>query len=164
MSLLDTIVLFAVAIVIILAAMFTYFIVDEVKSDPTLITVFNETGASTAHFDKAESGLKTFDYGIAMFIFITGLVTVALATMVNSNPVFFFASFIVLIIIVMVSAILANVFIDLVSTDVLASITAEFPISMAIIGIYPTACLVISALVAVVQYTKTSSYNTGYGP
>lgn len=164
MSLFDTIVLLIVAFVIILAAMFTYFIVDEVKSAPSVIEVFNSTGTSTSHFDKAETGLKTFDYGVALFIFVTGLVTIALATMINSNPVFFFASFLVLIITVMVSAILSNIFIDIVSSDMLVGITAEFPITMAIIGIYPTICLVISAIVAIVQYTKTSSYNSGYGP
>ena len=164
-SLYDVIFLLAATLVILIAAVFTYFIVDEVQNDIGVQEQFNATGTSLTYFDQGKSALNTFDYGVATFIFITGLATIALATMVNSNPVFFFGSFIVLIVIVGISAILTNTAIEIFSVDAIAPIANQFPISMLVLSIYPHICLVISALVAIVQYSKTSSITSGgYAP
>jgi len=164
-SLYDVIFLLAATFVILIAAIFTYYIVNEVQNDVGVQTQFNATGTSLTYFDQGKTALNAFDYGVATFIFITGLATIALATMINSNPVFFFGSFIVLIVIVGVSAILANTAIEIVSVDALSATVAQFPISMLVLSFYPHICLVISALVAIVQYSKTSSITSGgYAP
>jgi len=164
-SLYDVIFLLAATFVILIAAIFTYYIVNEVQNDVGVQTQFNATGTSLTYFDQGKTALNAFDYGVATFIFITGLATIALATMINSNPVFFFGSFIVLIVIVGVSAILANTAIEIVSVDALSATVAQFPISMLVLSFYPHICLIISALVAIVQYSKTSSITSGgYAP
>jgi hypothetical protein len=164
-SLYDVIFLLAATFVILIAAIFTYYIVNEVQNDVGVQAEFNRTGTSLTYFDQGKTALNAFDYGVATFIFITGLATIALATMINSNPVFFFGSFIVLIVIVGVSAILANTAIEIVSVDALSATVAQFPISMLVLSFYPHICLIISALVAIVQYSKTSSITSGgYAP
>jgi hypothetical protein len=161
-SVFDLFVIMVMSLGVIVTVLFVYMIVNAVATDSSVTQTFGKTGTSTSYFDNGLTALRTFDYGIALFIFVAGLTSIALATMVNSHPVFFFGSLIVMIILVMFTAILSNIFIDIVSVEMLASIRSNFPVSMMLIGIYPTIALVISAVVAIVQYSRTSSMG-GFG-
>ena len=161
-SLFDLFLIMLIALGGIVSVIVVYTVVSAVKTNTSVVATFAATGTSTSYFDNGLTALRTFDYGIALFIFTAGFVAVALATMINTHPVFFFGSLLVLIIIVAVSAVLSNVIIDVVSQDALSAATNSFPISMMILGIYPTLMLVLAAIVSIVQYTRTSS-TSGFG-
>jgi hypothetical protein len=161
-SIFDMFVIMVMGLGVIVTVMFVYLIVSSVANDTSVKTTFAESGASTVYFDNGLAALRTFDYGIALFIFVAGIASMALATMVNTHPVFFFGSFIAMIVLVMATAILTNAFIDIVSQDMLTSVRGNFPISMALLSIYPTIALILSAAIAIIQYSRTSSVS-GFG-
>lgn len=139
----------------VITVFFCYYVFNAFNTDANIQTVFAANGASTVPIQQGLDAIKTMDYGIAFFIFVSGLTSIALAAMVRSHPLFYMVSFMFQIFLVFISAILSNIFVDLTSSPMLASITTNFPISMLIFGTYfPLIVLVISALIAIAQYAS----------
>lgn len=162
-SIFDVIFLLISITAVMVVAIISYLVLTEVTDDSALTDTFSEAGiAKTHNLEKGQDALKTFDLGLTFLVIMVGLVTVVLAAMINTNPVFFFGSLIVLIVITMVSAMMSNVFFDITSNDLIATATDQFPLTVLIMGIYPTVCLVLSIIVAIVMYSKTSQM-AGFG-
>ena len=159
-SLFDVIFFLIVAGIVMVTVVISYSVLGAFNSNTDVQTMLNQTdttGQAQHALNQGVVALNTFDAGIAFFILMSGLITIGLATMTGSNPVFFFGSLIILIVIVAVSAIISNVFVTILSADQLATTSNNFPITMALLGIYPTICLVISIIVAIVSYSRPSS-------
>jgi len=162
-SMFDIIFLLISISAVMIVAIVSYLVLTAVTDNSALTATFNEAGVDKAdNLEKGQDALKTFDLGLTFLVIMIGLVTVVLAAMINTNPVFFFGSLIVLIVMVMVTAMISNVFFDVTSNELLATATDQFPLTVLIMQIYPTICLVLSIIVAIVMYSKTSQM-AGFG-
>lgn len=153
MSMSDMFMIVVGGFVAAISILFIFYVFNAFNTDPNIQTVFAANKASTVPIQQGLDAVKTMDYGMALFIFVAGLTSIALAAMVRSHPLFFMITFLFQIFLVMISAILSNVFGMLTSSAMLSSITGQFPITMMIFGAYfPLIVLVISSLIAIAQY------------
>jgi len=141
------IILFAMAFIIIMS----FFVLNEFKekSGDRL-----DNTASQYALLQGENTLLGFD-GLFVFILI-GLIlaTIIGAYFINTNPIIFWVSIILLFIFITISGILSNVFEQVVADDVLNASAANYPAINYVMGNIPIVILVIFALTAIALWAK----------
>ena len=138
--------------ILALVMFFTFHIFETVK------VALNETAVNQtrvdAIFDYTTTTTKIFD-----FIFpavLTGLMLfmVVSAFFIDTHPIFFFSSILVLVVALVVAPPIANTFEEIVNEAVFVDTKAEFPVTNFIFDKYPLFILSMSLPVGVVLFGK----------
>ena len=106
-----------------------------------------------------DSGLAlyaAFDNILIGVIILMSIVVIGTAYMIDTNPVFFAVSLILLIIAVVISMILSNAFIELLAVGDLAAASVHFPNLTTFMQNLPMYALIEGGLILVALYAKPS--------
>jgi len=149
-SILDLIVIIPIIVVIAISVIFSSFILNEIddRFDKGRTEVFNST------MDDAKTTLLNFDY--SMIFLMVGLCAAVIigAFMVNTHPIFFFFTFLLLGIFEILSMVMSNLFGEIIKDANLAPTAASFPLMTGLIENLPLFTLLFGALIAIAMYTR----------
>lgn len=125
-----------------------YFVLDAIN------TAWPMADVSKTIIQTGVNSFSQFDYMFLFFAVGLCMFSVVSAFFVNSHPVFFIFSMILLGIIVMVSAMVTNVFYEFATTSQFSSVALSFPFITTFMLYLPVICLVVGLLIAVVLHAK----------
>lgn len=114
---------------------------------------FNETVDMT-YIDQAEGALGVFNYGSAIIIVGLILSTAIAAFFIRTHPIFAVGSIIVMIFVIMIAAVLANVYGEYSESDYMSEAAEDFGIMTYIFQNFPLFFLVGCVLVMIMLYAK----------
>jgi hypothetical protein len=141
------IMIFGGATVLIIAAM----LVTNIKSG------FSSAGLDVTAFTDLEAVWTTFDYSISFLIIAFMGATVLGAAYVDTSPVFFVFSLLLLGITILVASQISNVFAAVAATGELSAAAGNFPIAIWIMANLPVILLSGAVLTTIVLYAKLRS-------
>ena len=150
-SLLDSfqivLVLFAFAIITIISL----FVIDKFEEDASDMFTAEE---ATYAIDQGQATLLNFD-NLFVFILIGLLIaTIIGAYFIQTNPIIFWISLMLLLEFLTIAAIFTNVFEEITATEELASTAANFTIINLVMGHLPLTLLVIFSIISIALYAK----------
>lgn len=116
--------------------------------------VFDEYNQSAEILDEGLAAMSLFDTGFVMLAMGLGIAVIITAFMINTHPAFFVLSWMMLVIVIFISAMLVNAFDQVASASQLATSTAQFPLLIELFMNMPLFCLVIGTMVALAMYGK----------
>ena len=114
-------------------------------------------GTGQEIINEGKQAMYVFDY---MFVFLAvglSVTTLIAAFMVNSHPVFYFFSTVLLGIITVVAAQITNAFDKFATTSAFGGIANDFPMLLTFIRNFPLFILVSGILIAVVMYGRPAT-------
>ena len=154
MTIFDAIIGMIFILVFMMVALLGVFIHDEMNAEPAFS---EELGENTQYFNTTRAVTLSFD-GLSVII-MGGImvVTVLSAFLIRSHPAFFIISFITLIFAIGLSAVFANIWYEISSTDELATTANEFTVTTTLFNLLPYIALGLSAIIAVVMHGKPQS-------
>tara|TARA_Y100000310_G_C20534332_1_gene740100 strand:+ start:417 stop:920 length:504 start_codon:yes stop_codon:yes gene_type:complete len=141
------IMIFGGATVLIIAAM----LITNIKSG------FSAAGLDVAAFNDLEAVWTTFDYSMSFLIIAFMGATVIGAAYVDTSPVFFVFSVLLLGITILVASQISNVFAAVATSGELSVAAGSFPISVWIMANLPVILLGGAVLTTIVLYAKLRS-------
>lgn len=113
--------------------------------------------------DILETGIQTFSLFDTVFLMLAvglGMFTIVSAFFIDSHPVFFvFSALIMLPIVILTSAQITNVFVEFATAVPFQPVTAEFPFIYTIMINLPLFMLVIGIFTAIVMHSKSGGMN-----
>lgn len=123
----------------------------------TLNDTLNDTPNITNVIEKTEQAISTFD--IMFAILLAGLIISTLigAFLLDTHPVFFWISLIILVIVIITAALISNIATDTLGGSQFSASYSEFPIMKFFLDNLPLASLVIGALILIALYVKRGS-------
>lgn len=135
----------------------TYFVLGEIFAVfPTDVT------QSTQIFQKGIDAFTVFDQMFLVFAIGVSMFTVISAFFIDSHPVFFiFSALLMLPIIIFGSAQVTNVFYEFATTSTFTSVSNTFPYITTFMTHLPLFFLIIGILTAVVMHAKPSGASGG---
>lgn len=107
-----------------------------------------------------ESTFQVFDYGLMMVMVGIGMATMISAFFIRSHPIFFIASLMILVIVIIVSAPISNALMGFATSDSISDESDRYPITVWILGNLPMIATVFGIIVIIALYAKGS----GGGP
>lgn len=147
-SVVDLIYLIVFIFIISIVVVLSHFINSEIA------TSMESTQLSAGPLEHTENALLNFNWGI-LFIFIAvGLLITYAVSRLPTNPIFFFASMIVLAVTIVLSAIMSNAYLEFTQTAGLAASVDKFNLVGLLMDNYPIFVLAIGALIIIVLYGK----------
>jgi len=154
MSMSDVFVIMIELFAAIIGVIFVFYVFTTISHDTTAIQTFSNSGGDLTIAQKGPESITILDMGVAIILFMSGIVSIALAAFARSHPLFFVLSLILQMFFVMISAMLSNIFFAFTQNPVIASVMTSFPVSTLIFGtFFPLFILVISVIIAIVQYS-----------
>lgn len=156
-SILDLVFIMVFIFVAALSVIIAYFIYSRYTDATEDVEAFNNTyvGNITAY---STANLENFDYLFIFIVFGLLVLTVVSGFYVASHPVFFFISLMTLILVVILGAIFANIFDEVVVSDEVnetVDMETDFPIIDYFMSNYPTMILILGVILMVVFYAKS---------
>lgn len=150
----DNIALIIVAFFVFAVVMLPVFwMLDVFNTEAQTLTEFNNTGGEILQ-DQTDRFPAVFD-GLALFILVgLSLALIGSAFLVDAQPFFYVISFIIFIFVLILAAILANVWDALRDSPVLASQAANFPITNFLFDNYVAVFTLIGSVSFIVLYSK----------
>jgi len=144
-----------VIISLLLGGAMTILLVFFVVSEITNNFPATETDALYV-LQKGVSAVNVFDYMFVFFAVGLGMFSVISAFFIDSHPIFFILSVIILIpIVILTSAQMTNAFDAFISTSVFSSVANSFPYTVLLMRNLPLFCLILGILVAIVMHGKS---------
>ena len=128
----------------------SYTILYEIDADGTF-DLWNE---SADVIDEGVAAMSLFDSGFVLIAIGLGLSVILTAFMINTHPVFFVLSWIMLVMMIFISAMLTNAFDKFATSTMMAGALGNFPILTEFFRNMPLFCLIIGSLVAIVMYAR----------
>lgn len=136
------------------------FSANKIITDLVSIPAINETSEAVEAFQGTSTAVDRLDY--VVFGMFVGLILALIITgwYVGGNPLFMFVFFLVIVIGVILSMVLANAWSNITSASVFQTIlptfsaTAKFPITNNIMTYLPIYTIVIGLLATVVMFSK----------
>lgn len=122
-----------------------------------LTNFFAAWPAAGASYDILEKGVEAFGMFDYMFLFFaTGLSAFSIisAFFVNSKPIFFVFSVFMLALVILVSALVANVFYEFATSSTFSSVAIAFPYITLFMSNLPLFSLAVGLVVAIVMHGK----------
>jgi len=150
-SLLDSfqIILFLFAFSII--TIISLFLIDKFETD---VGGRFDSDVSTYAIDQGQATLLNFD-NLFVFILVGLLIaTIVGAYFIQTNPIIFWISLMLLLVFLTIAAIFTNVFEEITTTPELAETASNFTIINLVMGHLPLTLLVIFSLIAIALYAK----------
>jgi len=154
-------VLFATAIMII----FVYYIWSQAKPEldsalgsslPAGETSFNITQMT----GDVGGGIKTFNSMISLFLLGLIVMTLISAFFIQSHPVFFFVSFLFLIIVLIIAVVFSNMYQSIIESEGISDISSEFGIMNLFMQYLPHIIVIITIIVGVILFAKPRGAST----
>lgn len=115
---------------------------------------------STSVIASANTAIIGFDGLFVFIVFGMIMASAVLAYFVDSHPVMFIISFIIYIFIVMISAVISNVYQEFIAAEGISSYAASFPLMTQIWLQLPSIAVIASIAIVVIAYSK---YRTSGG-
>jgi O-antigen ligase len=141
--------MFAFAIVFLI----TYKITISLNNNIQQSTVISDAGKAAVQ-NVRDSFVSRFDaIYLFIFVFMAIAIFVAVASL-NTHPIMFWVSIILIVILGFVAAILANVYNDVAATPDLASISGEFKMMPFIMKNYVPVVIIIMMVALIVAFAK----------
>ena len=159
-------ILYSVGIVagIFIVIVLSYFMLNEINTNTTFTSKLDAAGVDRpATIGKAVDAIRLFDYALPFILFSICLLTIIFASLINTNPALFYMFVLIMLVTIFLSAVFSNVVFRVVSEDTLSSAADQFPITMAILGVYPIVGLVILIITAIVAYGGVGRPSGAYG-
>jgi hypothetical protein len=100
---------------------------------------------------------KGFDLLIALAFVLFSLVSIMLAYFIPSHPAFFFSYILVAIFAFIITPILSNAYAQIAAIPTTAAAFAAFPLTAWVIGNLPLLTFILTSILAVVSYGKSST-------
>lgn len=142
-------------VVVVLILSLTIIIAGKVIGE--ISTEWDEIAPDTVSKEIMEQGkatINTFDY-LFLFAFMgLGLASVIGASLIDTHPIFFVFSILLLVIIIFVGAQITNVFNEVITTTEMAAIANSFPIMVGLMRNLPLIMLMFGSLISIVLYGK----------
>jgi len=104
--------------------------------------------------------VSLFDGLFLTVVVVVWLTAIVLAFMINSHPIFYFLSFFVYLVLIIIAAAFGNVFYEFTQDSTISTAAAAFPIINLVMGNFVIFCLVVGFSVGLVMYAKSRQ---GYG-
>jgi len=150
-SLLDSfqivLVLFAFAIITIISL----YVLDRFESESGDMLTSTE---ATYAIDQGQATLLNFD-NLFVFILVGLLIaTIIGAYFIQTNPIIFWISLMLLLVFLTIAAIFTNVFEEITATEELADTATNFTIINMVMGHLPLTLLIIFSLISIALYAK----------
>jgi len=146
---------YPVILVMIFGGAFTLLVAAMLITN--LKTGFSTAGLDVTAFTDLEAVWTTFDYSIAFLIIGFMGATVLGAAYIDTSPVFFVFSLLLLGVTLLVSAQISNVFAAAATTAELSAAAGNFPIALWIMANIPVILLSGAVLTTIVLYAKLRS-------
>lgn len=147
--------------VLIMMVLIGYFLLDEFD------TSLRDSGHNTTMTDdilaQGKLGVGTFNWVILLIYFALFGASLIGAFMIRTHPIFAIASFIIILTVAILSAMLSNGFVDMVTASGLdTTLTNVFPIPEWLMNNLPYLMVVINGIIMVVQYSRTGGKTEAY--
>lgn len=152
-SMLDLVVIIPVVFAVAVAVLFSSYILGEIDSqfDQVRTETFNDT------MDDAQTTLLNFDYSMIFLVVGLCVAVVIGAFMINTHPIFFFFSFLMLVIFEILSVVFSNLFGEIIKDTNMATTAANFPLISGLMENLPLFTLLFGAMIAIAMYTRGGS-------
>ena len=140
---------------IILIVLFVFAIV--VLTSFTILDKFGTIAGDNinqTYITQGENALRGFDAGFLLLVIGFFIGTIISAFFINSHPVFFIISFLGLIIMVTISTVFTNAFIEIASTPGLVDTGNQFPITVAVFQNWPILVTLLGGIILIVLFIK----------
>lgn len=105
--------------------------------------------------------IDSFDTAIVVIFILLVVVTMILAFMINTHPVMFFISFLMLLIVGLLAVKFSNIFGTITAAPLFENETATFGASSYLLGNYPKFIIIAFFIISIITYAKVSSRNSG---
>jgi hypothetical protein len=115
-------------------------------------------GIDVAYINKGLNSYKLFNGAFVLIMMSSGIASIISSFLIRSHPVFFIFSFLIGVILILVSAQFTNMWYEFASRTEFAAIVAELPLMVGVMKNLPTIMLGISAIIAVVTYSKGEDF------
>ena len=115
---------------------------------------FDAWNESADVIDEGVAAMSLFDSGFVLLAVGLGLAEIKSAFLINTHQAFFVLSWIMLVLMIFISAILTNAFDKFATSTMMAGALANFPILTEFFRNMPLFCLIIGSLVAIVMYAR----------
>lgn len=133
----------------------TYFVTQQVVDQLVAIPVINESTEAVTAFNQMKTTQARTDYllfavfiGLTLFMIITGYIS-------GTNPIFAAVYFIILVIAVVISPILSNIWEDVSTASVFGTTVSNFPISNHILLNLPIYITVVGIIAFVAMFVRS---------
>lgn len=150
-------VVFSAVVVFVLAIAFFagHFIINEVYNDAKVNPQINSSSGAVAAMENAQNLTARFDYVIlAVFIGLC-LGMIITGWFIGGNPIFMFIYFLIVLISVIISAVLSNIWYDVSNTSTLVATLSSFPITNHIVLALPLYIGIVGFIGIVVMFGKS---------
>lgn len=152
-AVLDTAMVIVVLVIFGLLTIFTWNIWQDLK--PSLDASFNESVEAQAAVDVIETRYPSLFDGLFLFIFIGLWITTLIASfMIDTHPIFFIVSFILLIIVLVSAVYIGNFYEEIVTTDSMGDSYTYFPAMHHVLSNLLIYAIVIGASITLVLFGK----------
>ena len=143
-----------IVFVILGTIMFGLLIGLKIYNEFTDNDIWSETDAGQAAKTGAEGAISAVNYGMVFLMVGLILSRVCSAFFINAHPVFFIASLLMLIIVLVVAGPLSNAFMGMAGSDSLSSEADTLAVSTHIVGNLPVIAVVAGFLIIIALYAK----------
>ena len=149
-------VLFATAIMII----FVYYIWSQAKPELDSALAGETSFNITQMTGDVGGGIKTFNSMISLFLLGLIVITLISAFFIQSHPVFFFVSFLFLIIVLIIAVVFSNMYQSIIESEGISDISSEFGIMNLFMQYLPHIIVIITIIVGVILFAKPRGAST----
>jgi hypothetical protein len=152
-SILDLILIMVVVLTVAIVSILGYHILNQF--DAQTEDFFAEGSNVSSHaITKGKQAILGLDK-VMIFIMVALTIAVVLgAFMLQTNPAFFIISIILLIITLVISAQITNIFEEIISTPQLENASSGFPVTQHLMANYPFYLLILGAIIIIALYAR----------
>ena len=141
-----------IVMVVILITAITVILSSKILTGIQTVTT-NETLNQTI-LNQGATALHAYDYGILFFVVAGFLSVVILAFMLRSHPAFLPVGIFVMVLLILLAAIVGNVYSVFVEQAEIVSTASSYPVTTQIFQNLPTIVLIFGAVIMIVIYSK----------
>lgn len=139
-----------------LSGLICWLVWDEFITNPTMVSRLSEAGITT-ELQPITEFYENLNTLIVVTYFLLNITAVILAVFIRTHPVFFALNFILILIFVMVSALIGNIYYEFASNSFIAPYANQLPLVYTMFEYMPVITLIFAGIIAVVMYGKGSA-------
>lgn len=139
----------------IISLFMMFYLLGQFKTTAATIPMIGGNAAAMGTIDSGLATLQGMDSLLILFVFGVCIVAIISAFMLPTHPVLFIVAFILTLILIPISANIANMIEALYTTGPLAGTEVNFPISVLILNWLPKITAIMSFVIGAVMYGRS---------
>lgn len=148
---------FMIGIIVLISGV----VIDEFQNQTADFATSSNNTFDQDIINKGRDALSTFDYAIMFIVMALGLATIIFGYFIQTHPIFFAFSLILLILFVIIAVFFTNAFGEFIKVDPISTQIDNFPLMNDVMNNLPLLITGIGILVLIAMYAKSPRGEVG---